>query len=288
MSRNSYDVGKVWMNPEIFLNEPMTQEKLIALFDLTAITARLIMSYEGKTIRENNDTVLISEKNKSLDMAQRFLQKPLTEGDLYHLIKSWEIFFGQNSVIPSHLDGCVLEGDPSSYDVGVFNHILGNNDPQSIIDVGCGSGQPLSYFDNQNIELTGIDGSPIALFHAKIKFPNISFYNHDFTKGTLNTERYFDIGLSIEFLEHVKEEYQENYMNLFKRCKKCYVTFAPPGMPGYHHVNCRTEEYWIEVFASHGFKFLKEETDIIRNRASAGYFKGYGLVFENVRLVNNV
>ena len=33
---------------------------------------------------------------------------------------------------------------------------------------------------------------------------------------------------------------------------------------------------------------LKEETDIIRNRSTGGYFKGYGLVFENVRLVNNV
>ena len=31
------------------------------------------------------------------------------------------------------------------------------------------------------------------------------------------------------------------------------ITFALPGKKGHHHVNCNTQEYWIDVFDRYGF-----------------------------------
>ena len=42
------------------------------------------------------------------------------------------------------------------------------------------------------------------------------------------------------------------------------VTHAEPGQNGHHHVNCQTTDYWIKVFAEHGFEHIAEETRMFR------------------------
>ena len=64
---------------------------------------------------------------------------------------------------------------------------------------------------------------------------------HDYETGPSNFDKEVDLIWSVEFVEHVWEKYQKNYMKDFQRGKFVVMTFAPPGKAGHHHVNCNTE-----------------------------------------------
>jgi hypothetical protein len=92
---------------------------------------------------------------------------------------------------------------------------------------------------------------------------------HDFTTGPcLTTKAEFDLGWSVEFLEHVEEKYQDNYMQSFALCKYVVCTAAPPGYPGHHHVNCQLLTYWRDVFDKYGFDYDNDVTQRIRHQES--------------------
>jgi hypothetical protein len=57
-------------------------------------------------------------------------------------------------------------------------------------------------------------------------------------------------------------------MSVFSSCKIVMITAAPPGTPGYHHVNCRTQDYWIGVFAANGFRYHPELTDELKKTST--------------------
>ncbi len=160
-------------------------------------------------------------------------------------------------------------------------------DIESMIDLGCGDGKASkTYGEKFGYEYYGFDGDWIRLPK------NENYVLHDFSQGLVEfdpEDTSFDLAYSVEFLEHVDEEYQDNYMNLISRCRYAVVTAAPPGTPGRHHVNCRTQEYWVEVFAKYGFTFLPEITKTARekslNRCNQGneknqFFKLSGMVFK--------
>ncbi|NBR26336.1 MAG: hypothetical protein EBU08_21645, partial [Micrococcales bacterium] len=92
----------------------------------------------------------------------------------------------------------------------------------------------------RDIEAYGIDGD-FTIEYPKELRPHIT--THDFTTGPCITlpRQEFDLAWSVEFLEHVEEKYQENYMDAFTKCIYAIVTAAPPGYPGHHHVNCQKE-----------------------------------------------
>ena len=145
-----------------------------------------------------------------------------------------------------------------------------------MIDIGCGLGGMVAVARSMEIEAVGIDGDPTLT-------PDVS---HDFTKGkayVLKDHNHFDLAWSTEFLEHVEEQYQDNYMDLFSKSSYALVTAAPPGKKGTHHVNCQTSKYWIEVFDKYGFDIQREETNHIRdnNSMQREFMSLYGLFFKN-------
>ncbi len=131
---------------------------------------------------------------------------------------------------------------------------------KTMIDIGCGPGGMVDTALSLGIDCIGVDGDPSVI--------NKNIIQHDFVSNKLNLEKKFDFAWSCEFVEHVEEKYQDNYMCLFQKCKYVIITFAPPGRKGYHHVNCQEENYWIKVFEKYNFVFSKEETDYIRNNSS--------------------
>ena len=122
---------------------------------------------------------------------------------------------------------------------------------ESMVDVGCGPCGMAPIARNLLIEWFGIDGDP--------EVQDLLKKNHgllwDFTQGPPPLHRDFDLGWCVEFLEHVKEKYQPNYMAVLKLCRYVICTAAPPGWEGYHHVNLRPKEYWHAVFSRNGFDY---------------------------------
>lgn len=129
---------------------------------------------------------------------------------------------------------------------------------KTLIDLGCGDGMAANqYAEKFGLEVYGVDGDWTKLPKED------NFILHDFSQGKLvfdPADTSFDITYSVEFLEHVEEEFQDNYMDLIARGTYAFVTAAPPGQVGWHHVNCRTREYWYEVFDKYGMDYCPELT----------------------------
>jgi len=132
----------------------------------------------------------------------------------------------------------------------------------------------------------GIDGD-----HTSTRFNIESFIIHDYTTGPIVVEDKYDVVWSVEFLEHVEEEYMPNYMRTFQCAKSAVVTYAPPGWNGHHHVNLQEEDYWIAKFEEYGFKLDRQKTNILRQQSTLNlgkkgrkaFVKNRGLFFNNVK-----
>ena len=182
--------------------------------------------------------------------------------------ESWDYFIlrkmkEERMETPEHLGGHMNEVHT---DRGTLVYLINKFNIQSFLDIGCGPGWMVEIAKDRGLRALGIDGD----FNLQEEWKNryISVIEHDFTKGKINDIADHDLAWSVEFLEHVDEEYMPNYMDVFKRCKYAVVTAAPPGHGGHHHVNEQTPEYWIETFAKYGFKYDAETTEEIKQTSS--------------------
>jgi|SaaInlStandDraft_2_1057019.scaffolds.fasta_scaffold30509_3 hypothetical protein len=175
--------------------------------------------------------------------------------------------------LPDHLGGHL---NKVHVDFGALDLIIDQFFIGSMIDIGCGPGDMVEYAKEQGLEADGIDGD----FTLKYNFPVIL---HDFQDDVPPLKRTYDLGYSTEFLEHVYEGYQANYMAAFTACKYAVVTYAPPGWEGHHHVCLKPQEYWIDVFDKHGFVYDEETSMEIRKASTMakGFMGRTGLFFRN-------
>lgn len=74
---------------------------------------------------------------------------------------------------------------------------------KSFLDIGCGPGGMVALASMRGLEAVGIDGD-----WQVPKEPDTNIIIHDFTNGPCYTVKpEFDLGWSVEFLEHVDEKY---------------------------------------------------------------------------------
>lgn len=153
---------------------------------------------------------------------------------------------------------------------------------RSMLDIGCGPGGMVELAQVHGIESHGIDGDPTLWWTNPKKDPRFTLW--DFTKGRLNPVLSWDVAWSCEFLEHVEERLIPNYMPCFQVCREVIVTFAPPGAPGHHHVNCKPEYYWLDIFAKYGFMQAEVRTKELREHSTMqrDFVRNTGLFFYNM------
>jgi cyclopropane fatty-acyl-phospholipid synthase-like methyltransferase len=174
--------------------------------------------------------------------------------------------------LPNHLGGhCGI----THVDNAILEYFK-NQNCKTYLDIGCGPGGMLDAALELGFDVTGIDGD----FTVERKNPE-KIIIHDYTTGPLELVSKFDLVWSCEFVEHVYEEYLPNFMKTFQSGKIICMTYAPPKKKGYHHVNLKSEEYWIDIFQNYGFNFDKSLTLKLRKISSMGreFFREYGLVF---------
>jgi len=152
---------------------------------------------------------------------------------------------------------------------------------ESVLDVGCGDGVAVDFFAGLGAHVLGIDG---------VAQENDRIIQHDFTVGPVDWAAYpgwdegVDLVWSCEFVEHVEEEYVPNFLESFRLGRLVLMTHADVGQPGYHHVNCRPAEYWIEALATIGYELASGITDLTRaiaraNSAPSNHYARSGLAF---------
>lgn len=161
-----------------------------------------------------------------------------------------------------HTGGCNIYGDPATECPKMWAFLVNQLGVKSVLDVGCGFGFHAKYFKEVlGCDVLGVEGSEkvveLSLLPGQI-------IHHDYTTGRYVPDRVFDLCWSIEFVEHVYEQYVQNFVDTFKMCKHLAITHGLPGQAGYHHVNCQPPEYWINVLARNGFILLDDLTDECR------------------------
>lgn len=178
--------------------------------------------------------------------------------------------------LPEHLGGS--EGE-THIDSGALNFIIGATGIQSMVDVGCGPGGMVELARSKGLVATGIDGD----FTIQRTVP---CHIHDFTQGHVDLGRIYDLCWCVEFVEHVDEQYADNFIKVFQQCRFLMMTHAFPGQGGHHHVNEQPSQYWITKLEEAGFIFEEDMTKYIRQASTMKqrYIRTHGLFFKNGRI----
>lgn len=188
---------------------------------------------------------------------------------------------GDKELVEAHLGG---HNNKTHLDHGALEWAINKFNINSFLDIGCGPGGMTELATKKDLSALGIDGD-----YTIKRFSDAHFLIHDFTKGPAPLKDVYDIGWSVEFVEHVYEEYMPNYVAAMQRCKNLIITYAPPGWPGHHHVNCQPEDYWINKMKSYGLIYNEELTRELRSvstmnvskKPKKAFVKNRGLFFVN-------
>lgn len=81
-------------------------------------------------------------------------------------------------------------------------------DPQSVLDVGCGTGRALDWFLERGVDAIGIEGSKLA--KKKAKHPE-RIHTHDLNKP-VDLSRRFDLVWCFEVAEHIHPRFIDNFL----------------------------------------------------------------------------
>lgn len=162
-----------------------------------------------------------------------------------------------------HLGGSHYNGDPNTWMPDIWGFLIFNYDIKSVVDIGCGIGVNISWFQSMGLEVTGIEADPTAVSQTLI--PN-NLIVHDFAEKEINLNKKIDLAISTEFVEHVESVYEENWLKILDNCNYFLMSHALPGQKGYHHVNCQFPEYWIDRVTKRNF--IYEENMSLKFRQS--------------------
>lgn len=141
--------------------------------------------------------------------------------------------------------------------------------PSSLADFGSGSGHYLRALESRGVTVLGLEASPAGVSSSGQAVLAIT---HDLRKP-IHLSRKFDAVMCVEVAEHIPGRFSQTLVDSICRNAARFVIFtaAPPGTPrGTDHINCRPEEYWIELFRKQGFVRSIELTDDLRRVAKGG------------------
>lgn len=133
--------------------------------------------------------------------------------------------------------------------------------PQSVIDVGCGTGEWLSIFKEHGVlTVLGIDGDYVDRKNLKIN--EYEFLSFDL-RYPLQLGKKFDLVISVEVAEHLPRECAEMFIESLTQLGPIIMfSAAIPFQGGLHHLNEQWPDYWEEIFRKHNYLVV----DCIRNK----------------------
>jgi SAM-dependent methyltransferase len=173
------------------------------------------------------------------------------------------------------LGGNFHHGDVNTFCPKLWDHLIDRFALRSMLDVGCGEGNAVHYFQKRGVLAHGIDGLRKNIDNAVVPIAL-----HDLLQAPYIMP--VDLVWSSEVAEHIDPAKVGNFIDTLANGRIVAMTHALPGQYGYHHVNCQPAQYWIDLMADKGF-VLDRSQDVYR--AIAGdekymtYFAQSGLVF---------
>jgi len=125
--------------------------------------------------------------------------------------------------------------------------------PNSIVDIGCGTGLYLNKF--KDIEHFGIDISEAVMDSSVNRIKKENFKLDDITSPNFKFNRKFDIALCLEVLEHIGMEHMEQTIkNVTSASDTIIASAAQVGQAGLNHITLQPYSYWEDLFNRNGFE----------------------------------
>ena len=119
--------------------------------------------------------------------------------------------------------------------------------PRSVIDVGCGMGGWLSFWQkNFGAEICGVDGDYVD--RSQLFIDEKNFYPINLEERVTASQR-FDLAMTIEVAEHLTPSRADSFVeDLTKLSDIILFSAAIPAQGGTNHVNEQWQSYWQEKF----------------------------------------
>jgi hypothetical protein len=150
--------------------------------------------------------------------------------------------------------------------------------PNSVIDIGCGSGFIMKYINADKKQ--GIEGT--ANVYKVLRVDKNMVDIRDLRNIIHQDYPLYDIAVSIEVAEHIEPQFANTFVeNLCNLSHTIILTAAPPNQGGNHHVNCQPKEYWKEKFKKFNFQYSKQ-TDSLRNKWKSHIPQKYAYLYNNL------
>lgn len=156
-----------------------------------------------------------------------------------------------------HLGGNFAQGDSACFSALAFQYCLDNFDIKTVMDIGSGRGHTAKWFLDQGCEVTAVEGLPENVERAVV--PTVS---HDLTHGPYTQS--VDLAVCIEVVEHIEAKFVDHLINTLINGRCILMTHAVPGQRGWHHVNCQSTEYWVDLLCKKNYILLEDHSKKIQ------------------------
>ena len=183
----------------------------------------------------------------------------------------------RTSTSQPHLGGNFVGGDPNTLYVDLWSWLVQQYQAKSVFDVGCGEGYAMREFLVLGCEVVGIDG-----LQENVDTCAGLVVKHDLVAGPYQLSRPADLVWCCELVEHVDERHVNNVLVTLAQGIRVAMTHALPRQRGYHHVNCKDDQYWISALRSVGYEYLESDTKESRELFNHAYWGKSGLIFERI------
>jgi hypothetical protein len=157
-------------------------------------------------------------------------------------------------------------------------NFLKDKDLKSILDLGCGNGSYVRYFNQNDLQSDGYDGNPFTP-----EITNGLCGIADLSKAFV-LENQYDCVMSLEVGEHIPKFYEEIFIgNIIRNAKDLVIlSWAVPGQGGHGHVNCLENSYIKALMKEYGFENRIYAENILRACSSLNWFKDTIMVFKRI------
>lgn len=124
---------------------------------------------------------------------------------------------------------------------------------RSVADAGCGTGSWLAAARDLGVaDVAGYDGPWVR--EDLLEIPADRFHATDLSHPPAPA-RTFDLAISLEVAEHLPKSAAPAFVRFVTNLAPVVLfSAAIPGQGGMHHVNEQWPGYWIDLFASHGYR----------------------------------
>ena len=156
-------------------------------------------------------------------------------------------------------------------DAPPFRYLAQKHRPESVLDVGCGTGLYLRLMQHDGVkDVLGIDGLDLDATAL-----DAGTYRKTDLQQPCDAGRQFDLVFCLEVAEHISPDAMPVLLDTIENHARDLIVFsmAEPGQPGNGHINCRTMEEVLALWKARGWTPDLVETLGVRALSTMAWFR---------------